>query len=248
MTRIRQILRLLGLAAVTLILGPLQALTRLFLKDKHVVARFWHRTALRICGIRVHVKGQAANGPVLFLANHISHLDISVLGGVLPMRFVSKQEVKSWPVFGTLAVLQDTIFIDRAPKLSSIKAAREAMQDAINKRARLVIFPEGTNTIGNKVLPFRRALLDNLKATGYRVQPVAIKCTAVDGQALHSQEDYEIYGWGDIGFGPHLWRVMGKKSIDVEVHFLPPVPVENMLTAEIVGNAEHAVRAAAVSL
>lgn len=227
----------------TLILAPSQALMKpIFYKDKHRIARLWHRVCVWILGIRVHVKGQSAVGPVLFLANHVSHLDISVLGGVVETRFVSKQEVKGWPVFGMLAGLQDTIFIDRAPKPSSIRAARESVQNAVNDRARLVIFPEGTNTIGNKVLPFRRALLDNVKAPGYRVQPVAIKSVAVNGRPLETQADYEIYGWGDIGFLSHFLRVLGTKRIDVEVHFLQPIPVQETVTAEVVSQAEDAVR------
>lgn len=244
MTLLRQIFRIFGLILATLVLAPSQAIAKpFFTTDRHRIARMWHRVCTRILGIHTRVIGQKAHGPVLTLANHVSHLDISVLGGVFETRFVSKQEVKSWPVFGTLAGLQDTIFIDRAPKPSSIRAARDAVQKAVNKRARLVIFPEGTNTIGNIVLPFRRALLDNVEAPGYRVQPVAIKVAAVNGKPVETVAEYETYGWGDIGFAPHLWRVLGTKRIDVDIHFLPPISVNNIVTADIVKQAEDAVRA-----
>lgn len=226
MILVRQIVRLLLFVLISITVVPAQVIGRLvYARDPHVLARLWHRLCMRAFGIRVRVDGVPAPGPVVFLANHVSHLDISVLGGLTPLRFVSKQEVKSWPIFGAFAQVQDTIFIDRSPTLSAMRAARGQVQQALNRRYRLAIFPEGTNTIGDRVLPFRRALLDGVEANGYCVQPVAIECFAIDGHPLATRADLEVYGWGDVSFAGHLWRAIGHQSIDVRVTFLPPLNV-----------------------
>lgn len=245
MSILRQIVRLVAFLLFTLVMAATQAVMLLLpLKDRYAVARAWHRGAAAIIGIRVKTTGALAEGPVLFLANHVSHLDISVLGGVIPGRFVSKQEVASWPLFGLLARLQDTIFIDRSPKASSLRKARIQIQKALSKNERLIIFPEGTNTIGNTVLPFRKGLLEGQSADGYQVQPVAVRCLSVDGQPLETVADYEMYGWGDIGFAPHFWNIMARKVVKVEVVLLPPLSVnaDGVIDKIIIEQAEQAVR------
>lgn len=226
MPLLRQIIRLIAFIVFTIFCVAAQFLWALFpVKDRYKFARLWHRGGVAIVGIKVRTEGLSTEGRVIFLSNHVSHLDISVIGGLMPARFISKQEVRDWPVFGLLARLQDTIFVDRAPKLSAIKQSRALIQKALSQGERLIIFPEGTNTIGDTILPFRRGMLDGLEAANYKLQPVAIQCTAVDGKALQTQADYEVYGWGDISFALHFWRAMGHKSIDVLVSFLPPYDV-----------------------
>ena len=126
---------------------------------------------------------------------------------------------------GFLAKLQDTLFVNRAPTLSAIKQSRARIQQLLDQKQRLILFPEGTNTIGDKVLPFRRGMLDNLSAPGYKLQPVAIKALAIEGRPVVTRTDYEVYGWGDMSFVLHLWRFMAYKNVDVDVMFLTPYAV-----------------------
>lgn len=246
---LRQIIRLLAFLLFTIVMASIQAVMLLLpLRDRYHAARIWHRGAAAIVGIRVHTTGTLATGKVLYLSNHVSHLDISVLGGVIPGRFVSKQEVASWPVFGLLARLQDTIFIDRSPTPSALRKARGQVQKAISKGERLIIFPEGTNTIGNIVMPFRKGLLEGQSAGGYQIQPVAIRCLSVDGRKPQEISDYEVYGWGDLSFALHFWRIMAYNRVDVEVAFLPPLHVgeSDMIDKIVIEQAEIAVRETAV--
>ncbi len=225
MKLLRQIARLFAFLGLTAVIPTAQGLFR-WVKpsDPYRIARLYHRMGVRALGVRVHVEGAPATGKVVFAANHVSHLDISVLGGAAPGRFISKKEVKNWPLFGQLAGLQDTLFVDRSPALSAIRATRATVQQALDEGSNLIIFPEGTNTIGNVVLPFRRAMLDGLKAPGYQMQPVAIVCTHVNGKPVQRVEDFEAYGWGDISFAAHFWRVLGYRNMDVSVTFLPAMP------------------------
>lgn len=241
-----QIVRTVFFLLTTLVLASLQLLMRPLLpSDPYCVARLWHRTIARIIGLRIRVSGQPVPAParVLFLSNHVSHADINVLGGFTPARFVSKREVKAWPLFGFLAQLQDTLFINRAANSAALAETRGILQDALTRGDRLILFPEGTNTIGNKVLPFKRGALDGLSAAGYVVQPVAIRCLSVAGRTLDTEADYEVYGWGDVSFAGHLWTLMGYRYVDIEVVFTPPIPVADTITTEIIAQAEEAVRA-----
>src|SRR5262245_41234296 len=143
---------------VTSLLIPVQWLAvKLHLGLRRTLPHAYHRFVCRLFGIRITVIGKPVTGGVLLTANHSGWIDITVLSAVAPVSFVSKAEVNMWPFFGTLARLQRTVFIRR-------ERAR-ALEDRDNIRRRLidgdalVIFPEGTSGDGNKVLPFKSALL-----------------------------------------------------------------------------------------
>src|SRR5262245_55981745 len=118
----------------------------------------WQRIACRLIGIRVHAEGTPAKPPLLIAANHISWLDISVLGSVLPVSYVAKSEVAGWPILGTLARLQRSVFIDRTRRSQTV-SANQAIGRRIGAGETIVLFAEGTTGDGNSVLPFRSALL-----------------------------------------------------------------------------------------
>ena len=119
-------------------------------------------------GLRIEVNGRLArDAPVLVLANHVSWLDISVIGSLGPLSFVAKSEVERWPVVGLFARLQRTVFIDRARRahtaeVNATVARRLAGGDII------VLFPEGTSSDGNRVLPFRSSLVGAARAARSR--------------------------------------------------------------------------------
>jgi 1-acyl-sn-glycerol-3-phosphate acyltransferase len=113
------------LAVVTVVLMPIQSIA--IRRHWPIAARLpwhWQRIACRMAGIRVRVDGKPTSPPLLIAANHISWLDISVLGSVLPVSFVSKAEVAGWPVVGTLARLQRTVFIDRTRRSQTASATQ----------------------------------------------------------------------------------------------------------------------------
>jgi 1-acyl-sn-glycerol-3-phosphate acyltransferase len=164
--------------------------------------------------------------PILFVANHCSYSDITVLGSVIAGSFIAKAEVAGWPLFGYLAKLQNTVFIDRA----GIKA-REQRDGLINRLAAgdsLILFPEGTSHDGNHVLPFKSALfsvaqqkLENGRTI--KIQPVSIAYTQLDGiPAGRALKPY--FAWyGDMELVSHMWELAGLGLITVEVVFHPAV-------------------------
>lgn len=225
---LRASVRLFAYLCWTLPLIPVQIVAlALRLPLAVTLPMFYHRVCLRIIGIRVVTRGKrATRSPVLFVANHSSYLDIGILGSLVPASFVSKAEVARWPLFGLLAKLQRTVFIERAARQ---RVARQA--SAILKRlaagGNLILFPEGTSDNGVDVLPFKTALLsvaeEQIHGRYPLVQPVSIAYTKLDGIPL-GRAMRPFFAWyGDVAMFPHLWRVLGLGIATVEVEFHAPV-------------------------
>src|SRR5262249_50397105 len=159
----------------------------------------FHRIFLRLLGIKIVVYGApSAQSPVLFLSNHTSYLDIPVLGSILPASFVAKSEVASWPFFGFLAKVQNTVFVERRPVRAAEK--RSQLEQHLAKQHDLILFPEGTSSAGLTVLPFKSTLFHILESPPaglpITVQPVSVSCVARDGKPL-SLADRDHYAWYD---------------------------------------------------
>ena len=156
---LRGAFRLLSYLLLTLLLLPFYLLARA-LGIRSIVRWMpvaYHRVVCVILGIKVRVHGQRSNLiPTLYVCNHVSYLDIEVLGGLIPGSFVAKAEVATWPFFRTLAKAQRTIFIERRSGKTS--SSRDEMMNRLNTGDNLMLFPEGTSSDGTRVLPFRSAL------------------------------------------------------------------------------------------
>jgi 1-acyl-sn-glycerol-3-phosphate acyltransferase len=213
----------------TLLLIPAQLfILKYALRHWSKIPVFYHRTALKLMGVRVRLVGAPLRAPsTLYVGNHVSWLDIPVMGAQLPVSFIAKREVGDWGPFGTLARLQRTIFVDRerrgeAHEQTNEIAARLAQGDS------LVLFAEGTSTDGAIVLPFKSALLAVAEpATSGRemlmVQPFTIAYRAVNGVPL-SRGLRPLVGWyGDMELEPHFLALLGLGRIDVDVIFHEPV-------------------------
>jgi len=195
-----------------------------------LVPVLWHRFALRLLGVRVLVTGAPGKArPLLLVANHVSWLDISVLGSIAPLSFVAKSEVAGWPVFGLLAKLQRTIFVDRARR----SASGDTVERVARRLARgdiVVLFAEGTSGDGNRVLPFRSSLLGAaeraLAASGTaHIQPVAIAYVRMHGLPLGRQHRAHVAWYGAMDLIPHLKRLIAIGGIDVRVVFGAVTPL-----------------------
>lgn len=188
---------------------------------------FYHRRCLRLIGMEVVARGKmAAPGPVLFVCNHSSYLDITVLGSLIPGSFVAKREVAGWPLFGLLAKLQRTVFVDRGAR-RQVAAQRSEIAGRLMRGENLILFPEGTSGDGARVLPFKSALLavaeEQIRGRFPVVQPVSIAYTRLDGMPM-GRALRPFFAWyGDMVLFPHLWKVLGLGIVTVEVGFHDPV-------------------------
>jgi 1-acyl-sn-glycerol-3-phosphate acyltransferase len=154
----------------------------------------------------------------LLVANHLSYLDIILLAALRPCVFVSKAEVRGWPIFGQCAALGSTIFVDRSRR-AKVSAVGEQMRAALAEDLLIVLFPEGTSSGGQRVLPFRSSLLEPALELGCPVTAAAIGYSIEEGSVPE-----EICYWKDMTLLPHLLNVWSKPSIRASVRCGVPRP------------------------
>ncbi|UHD18212.1 lysophospholipid acyltransferase family protein [Thiocapsa bogorovii] len=182
------------------------------------MARRWHRRLCGILGIRIRVVGRPHPG-CLLIGNHISWLDIPVVGAQGEIAFLSKAEVRDWPLIGWLADTAGTLFVERG----AIRIEEIAWQlRKIGRDRTLMLFPEGTTSDGSGVLRFHPRLFALAQETGLEIQPVAIAYRC-DTSGAHDSVAPFI---GDDTLLAHLLRVVRHPGLTAEVHFLPPVAID----------------------
>ena len=229
----------------TLLLIPVQALAvargwRLC----RTLPRFYHRVCTLLMGLDVVVRGeQVSGGPVLFVSNHSSYLDISVLGSLIPGSFIAKTEVGTWPFFGLLARLQRTVFVERKAR-ASVDKQRDDIGGRLDAGDSLILFPEGTSSDGNRTLPFKTALFAvaarRIDGRPLTVQPVSIAATRLDGIPM-GFAFRPFYAWyGDMDLVPHLWQAFRLGGMTIEVEFHPPVTIDGFSSRKAL--ADHCQR------
>ena len=230
---LRGAFRLLSYLSVTLVLVPIYLLA-MALRIRPVIRWMpvaYHRLVCFMLCIRVRGDGERSNViPTLYVCNHVSYLDIEVLGGLIPGSFVAKAEVATWPFFSTLAKAQRTIFIERSSGKTS--RSRDEMMRRLNTGDNLMLFPEGTSSDGTRVLPFRTALFGVAQLRRdeqpIAVQSVAIAYTRLDGIPL-GRYWRPLFAWfGHPDLVPHLWQMVCLGETEAVVTFFPPVDIDKL--------------------
>ena len=234
--------------AITLVCMPWQAL--LLRVDPAAARRFpnrYHRLVAKLFGLKLTVIGAPVTGEgVLLLANHTSWLDIILFSAVTPLSFVAKAEIARWPLFGTLARLQRTVFVARERRSQTGVVANEIGARLVAGDC-LLLFPEGTSYDGNRVLPFKSALLGAADITHtdgrhVTVQPVSAAYTGCHGMPM-GREMRPFFAWfGDMEMVPHLWEALLAGPLDVEVRFHEPLSLDRMDRKTLAAKAQEIVQ------
>ncbi|MBI3676393.1 MAG: 1-acyl-sn-glycerol-3-phosphate acyltransferase [Proteobacteria bacterium] len=197
----------------------------------------YHRWLCRLFGFRITVIGKPIQDRgVLMVANHTSYWDILILSGTARVSFVAKREVGTWPFFGTMARLQETVFVDR-DRRSGVGESRDEIRKRLKEGDALVLFPEGTSSDGNCVLAFKSALMGaaesevGLDSQGHvqhvPVQPVSVSYVGIHGIPM-GRENRPLFAWyGDMDLIPHLWESVVTGPMDIVVEFHPAVTVDS---------------------
>ncbi|WP_022721708.1 1-acyl-sn-glycerol-3-phosphate acyltransferase [Rhodopseudomonas sp. B29] len=227
---LRFILVIAAVVPLTLLLTPFHILAcRYHLRWQRTIPQLYHRLVCALIGVRIHQVGKPLghDRPVLMLSNHVSWLDICVISAVTPAVFVAKSEVATWPVFGWLARMQRTIFVDRLARQRTGDATKE-----IGERLRggdaVILFAEGTSSDGSRVLPFRSALVgavhhalgddaQGIDVQPITVQPMAITYTAFGGLPIGRELRERVAWYGDADLIPHFIGLLAAGAIDVTV-------------------------------
>ncbi len=193
------------------------------------IAVNYYRVLCRLLRIRVHVIGTpVADRAVLFVSNHVSWVDILVIGSVGPVAFVAKREVAGWPLVGVTARLQHTVFVDRTRRQQTGAAIAE-MVERLAGGVSVVLFAEGTSSDGNRVLPFRSALIGAIKEAsahtehGVLIQPMSIGYTDTHGIPMGRQHRPLVAWYGDLDFMPHIREFIARGAVDAVVSYGEPV-------------------------
>ena len=197
-----------GVLIVATLFGRIDAAARM----GHV--QWWSAKFLRVLGVSLVQQGTPRPGAKLLVANHISWLDILAIDAVAPARFVSKSEVRHWPVFGWLATASGTLYIERERPRDAVRVVHQ-MAAALQAGDTVAVFPEGTTADGRTLLPFHANLLQGAIATETPVQPVALRYF----DAAHAISP--AVSWlDDTTLMQSLWSVVCTQGLGVRVTLL----------------------------
>ncbi|MDD5240597.1 MAG: lysophospholipid acyltransferase family protein [Sulfuricella sp.] len=200
--------------------------------------RTWSLRLLAILKIKLDIKGsppEISAGNILFVANHISWLDIYLFDAVRPVRFVSKAEVRGWPVIGWLAVKVGTIFIERARRHDTARA-NQAVHDALKAGDCVAVFPEGTTSDGSRLRPFHASLLQPAIDSGARLWPAAIRYLNQDSSPSVASAYID-----EMSFADSLFRILKTPQLVAEITYLEPLPAQGRSRRELAALAENAI-------
>lgn len=178
-----------------------------------------------ILGIKVTVtgdEGQLERGGYVIIANHTGYVDGVVLGGIFPILFVSKREVKHWPIVGQWNVLCGSIFINRQRTIL-VGALIHEMTRKLKQEANILLFAEGTSTNGEKMLPFQTVPLAAPLRSRSIIVPATITYKSIDDQPVGAANRDLVYWYGDMDFLSHFWRLLKLRSIEVLVTIQPKI-------------------------
>jgi 1-acyl-sn-glycerol-3-phosphate acyltransferase len=175
----------------------------------------WSAKLLRLLGIALHTQGTPRGGATLVVANHISWLDILAINAVQPVRFVSKADVRHWPLIGWLVACAGTLFIERERKRDALRVVHQ-VAEALRSGRTIAVFPEGTTSDGHGLLPFHGNLLQAAIATETPVQPVALRFA----DAAHDVSAAAAY-IGDTTLLQSVWAIVTASGLRAHVTWLP---------------------------
>ena len=205
-----------------LILGPIQyILVKVKLSYRIYIPIIFHRILLKILGIKVKVIGKKTSlRPLILVGNHTSYIDIIILGSIMPICFIAKQEIKSWFLFGFLAKMQNTIFIKRKnfKTLENIKNINKGL----DFESAVVLFPEGTTNTRKKILNFKSSFFNLFESNNtLGLQNFSLCYTHVNSMPIDNRTRPQVSWYGDMNIVTHLLNFLKLSSVNATVVLHP---------------------------
>jgi lyso-ornithine lipid O-acyltransferase len=211
----RAVLRVVLIALIFVALAPLHQIAR-WVGIRSPFAQLFLRLSGRAAGARVTIRGTPVTRDVLYIANHVSWLDILVLAGRTGCAFVAKADMAPWPVLGWMATLNNSVYVARDNRLGAGEQA-STIQEALKKHQPITLFPEGTTSNGRELLTFRSSLIAAVTPPpeGIAIQPVAID---------YGPQSAEVAWTEDESVGKNALRIMAQRErVPITLHFLEPL-------------------------
>ncbi|HXG49821.1 MAG TPA: lysophospholipid acyltransferase family protein [candidate division Zixibacteria bacterium] len=178
-----------------------------------------------ILNIKVTVlgnEGRLERGGYVIISNHLSYVDGIVLGSIFPVVYVTKKEVKRWPIIGLWNQLCGAIFIDRQHR-QKISGVVEEITRKLKQEANVLLFPEGTSTNGDRMLRFQTAPLAGPLRARCVIVPVTLVYKSIEDRPVTAANRDLVYWYGDMDFISHFWRLMAARSVEALVTIQPAV-------------------------
>lgn len=228
----------IGLHLIQGVLTALLVFPVLRQSARNFLIRSWSAKLLAILAIRLTVRGnlpRRGKQGVLFAANHISWLDIYLLNALHPVRFVSKSEVRGWPVIGFLAAKAGTLFIERNRRRDTGRI-NQTIESALRDGDHVALFPEGTTTNGSHVRHFHAPLLQPAIDADAPLQPVAISYFRESGDIDTAPAYID-----DLSFGDCLRQILRRPAIYAELRFAETVAPHGKNRRELAGVLHNAI-------
>jgi 1-acyl-sn-glycerol-3-phosphate acyltransferase len=179
----------------------------------------WCKRIAWALGFSCRAEGELPTGGAV-VSNHLSYLDILLYSAVQPFVMVAKTEVRGWPLLGWLTMRAGTVYVTRGGGPVTYPGVNAAMAEAYRSGLPVLFFPEGTTTDGASVQPFRRGLFHSVLNNGVALRTAALKYSldehGVNGNATIADD---VCWWGDMTFGPHIFRFLGLKGLRAEIRF-----------------------------
>ena len=225
---LRALLRAFLMISWTLFVLPFVFLTWVARLDRTRarIIQCFYIVALRVLAVRVTVIGAlSAERPLLLVGNHLSYVDVFVLGARAPISFTPKKEVRRWPVIGFLCVMADCIFVERKP--SEITQAKEQMERRLDKDKIVCLFPEGTTSDGRDVLRFKSGFFSLAEEYDMPVQPVTTRYTHIGNEAITDARRAEVAWVGEATFFGHVRRLLALPSISATITLHPLLSLQH---------------------
>ncbi len=222
-------LKVLLILLTIMLLAPFQyAFVKLNIKYKIYIPLIFHRIILKVLGIKIKTVGARTSlRPLVLIGNHTSYLDIIVLGSIMPICFIAKEEIKGWFLFGFLAKMQNTIFIERKnyKTLESLKSINKQL----DPNSAIVLFPEGTTNTGKKILGFKSSLFNLFEDNNIlRLQNFSLCYTHVNTMPIDNRTRPQISWYGDMNIISHLSNILKFSCINATVVFNPILSIEGL--------------------
>ncbi len=202
-------------------------------KLRYLLPKTFHKKLLSILGVHLNVQGEPANRkPLFFVGNHISYLDIVILGSVYPICFIAKEEIRKWFLFGFLAKLQNSIFINRK-NFKTLETIKKINKE-IGKSFAIVLFPEGTTSNGKDILDFKTSLFSLFERDSIlALQNFSLCYTHINGLPIDNRNRPLVSWYGDMNMLNHLKNLIKLKSIRAKLVIHPLMKTKGLNRKEI---------------
>ena len=205
-----------GLYALWLLTRPTSLVSRAAgLRSHGWIVATWARSVLWILGVRLEVRGPCPLPPFFLVSNHLSYMDIPVMLSRLDANFLAKSDIASWPLLGWLARSTGTLFVDRAQR-TDLKRVIPEVRAALASGRGVIVFPEGTSTMGAEVLPFRPSIFDVPSRAQVRV---SVACVHYSTRLPSPPAHLSVCWWGTMEFLPHFFELMRLPRLEARLSF-----------------------------